>query len=81
MYAPTIRKLTRVRDHGKRAHITVFFTAELLGGNNGNSRCTFIKPEHVPGFEGDEAWFELERVRAKPWSYWRAVRQVQPPEN
>jgi len=74
----TIRRLTRVRDHGKRREITLFFTAESLGGKSGNSRFTFIRPEHVPDFDGEEAWFELERVSAKPWPYWRAIRQVPP---
>lgn len=43
------------------------------------SSVTFIKREDVPPFEGDEAWFEVEQVAGKPWSYWRAVRQVEPP--
>lgn len=39
----------------------------------------FVSPEHVPAFEGEEGWFEMERIRAKPWSYWRAIRRVDPP--
>lgn len=44
------------------------------------SSVTHVSREHVPPFEGDEAWFEVEMVQAKPWSYWRAVRQVEPPD-
>jgi hypothetical protein len=40
---------------------------------------TFVSPEHVPDFAGEEAWFEMEQVAAVPWSYWRAVRLVDPP--
>jgi len=35
-----------------------------------------IHKDRVPEFEGYEAWFEIERVHAKPWPYWRAIRQL-----
>jgi hypothetical protein len=41
--------------------------------------CAIVRPEHVPEFEGHEAWFELERVPGKPWGHWRALRRVEPP--
>ena len=74
-------KLTRVRvrtaDPTSR---TIHFT--YPGGcGHGNSRVGFIAPEHVPDFEGEEAWFELERVKAMPWSYWRAIRRLDPPSH
>jgi hypothetical protein len=56
---------------------TLFFTTP--GGGPGNSRSTFVAVEHVPEFEGESAWFEMELVEGAPWSYWRAVRQVEPP--
>jgi hypothetical protein len=40
---------------------------------------TFVSPEHVPEFDGEEAWFEMELTAGVPWSYWRAVRRVDPP--
>jgi len=72
-----IRLLTRVTDHRRVA--TLHFTAESLGGRSGRCKLTFLDPEHVPDFAGDQAWFELERVSAKPWPFWRAVRAVEPP--
>ena len=77
MKPPIIRKLRRVRSSKDDNFRTLFFTAELLGRTHGNSRSTFIQPENVPDFDGEEAWFELERVRAKPRGYWRAIRQVE----
>lgn len=49
------------------------------GSRHGNSVNSFVNREDVPRFEGDQAWFEMELVEAKPWSFWRAVRQVEPP--
>jgi len=40
---------------------------------------TFVNVEDVPEFDGEEAWFEMEKIQAKPWSYWRVVRQVEAP--
>jgi hypothetical protein len=72
-------KLTRVRvraaDPTSR---TIHFT--YPGGSDGNSRVGFVSPEHVPAFDGEEGWLELERVKATPWSYWRAVRRHRPPD-
>lgn len=79
VYRRAVEKLTR---HRERAHDptsrTLYFT--FAGGLRARrSRVTFVDPEHVPPFEGEEAWFELELVAAKPWSQWRAVRQVAAP--
>lgn len=43
------------------------------------SAVSFVDPEHAPAFEGKVGWFEVERVRAKPRAYRRAIRQVEPP--
>jgi hypothetical protein len=72
-------KLTRVRaDAADKTSRTLHFL-HPDGTGRGNCRVGFVSPEHVPEFEGEEAWFEMERIRAKPWSYWRAIRQVDPP--
>ncbi|MFY8142763.1 MAG: hypothetical protein ACOVMT_02625 [Caulobacter sp.] len=58
---------------------TLFF--KFKGGTRRAERSlySFVSPEHVPDFKGQTAWFEVEEVSGKPWSYWRAVRQVEPP--
>lgn len=58
---------------------TLHFTFEGETGRSSRARCSFVDPAHVPPFDGDKAWFEMEKVKAKPWPYWRAVRQVEPP--
>lgn len=71
-----VMKLTRVRvDTRDKTSMTLHFTYPC-GSGRGNSRVGFIAPEHVPDFDGEEGWFELEQVWAKPWSYWRAIRRV-----
>jgi len=80
VYRRTIEKLTRHRersaDPGAR---TLYFT--FPGGRRAyRSQVTFVAAENVPAFEGEEAWFEMELVAGKPWSWWRAVRQVEPPK-
>jgi hypothetical protein len=49
------------------------FRIEGLGGP-GNSRCSFVGPEHVPAFEGEQGWFEMERIYTTPWNYWKPVK-------
>lgn len=72
---PPIVELRRVRvSPDDPASRTLHFTFPRRG--NGRSVVSFVKPEHVPDFEGEKAWFLMEQVRATPWSYWRAVRQV-----
>lgn len=75
----SIEKLTRRREStGDLSSRTLFFT--FPGGRRASrSDVTFVSPEHVPDFEGKTAWFEMELTDAAPWSYWRAVRQVDPP--
>jgi hypothetical protein len=74
-----IEKLTRVRKHtGDLSSPTLMFTCPG-GSERGNSRSDFIAIENVPEFEGETAWFELETVRATPWSYLRAVRRLPDP--
>lgn len=77
-----IEKLTRVRQYaGNSSGPTVMFTCPG-GSGRGNSRSDFINKENVPEFEGETAWFELETVKARPWPYLRAVRQLpDPPTN
>lgn len=74
-----IVKLTRcrARQHkGKGA--TLFFTFPAAG--RGRSDKGFLHPEHFSlTFDGDEGWFEIEKVSARPWPFWRAVRQIPAP--
>lgn len=75
----SIEHLTRRREHtGDLSSRTLYFT--FPGSRRASrSQVTFVSPEHVPDFVGEEAWFEMELTDAIPWSYWRAVRQVDPP--
>jgi hypothetical protein len=43
-------------------------------------RNEYLRPGEVPAFEGDEAWFELERVRGQVWMTWKVLRQVAAPK-
>lgn len=73
--AELTRSLERPRDPTSR---TLHFT--FPGGPKARrSAVTFVEVENVPEFEGQSAWFELELVEGHPWSFWRAVRQVEPP--
>jgi hypothetical protein len=87
-HAPTLEriisrkavKLRRVRQYGGADHgKTLMFTFEGGTRRAQRSRNSFIDKERVPDFEGEEAWFEVEEVSGKPWSFWRAVRQVAAP--
>jgi len=71
-----IVRLTRAKSHDG---VTLHFTYEG-GGGRGNSRTSFIAKDHVPPFDGDTGWFEIERVHCKPWGFDRAIRKVDPPE-
>lgn len=66
-------KLTKVPTAPGRC----FYTFQ--GMDAGRSASSFIDEEDVPPFEGQEAWFEVEQVSAKPWPFWRAIRQVDEP--
>lgn len=45
----------------------------------GTKRPEFLSPSEVPPFEGDEAWFELERIRGPVWMTWKVLRQTTEP--
>ncbi|MEH0196362.1 hypothetical protein V7S57_11795 [Caulobacter sp. CCNWLY153] len=88
LHAPTperivgreIVKLRRVRQYGGADHgFTLMFSFEGGTRRAERSRHSFIDRERVPDFEGEEAWFEVEQVSAKPWSFWRAVRRLEGP--
>jgi hypothetical protein len=73
-------KLKRIRQYGGLDHgKTLLFSFEGGTRRAQRSLSTFIDRERVPEFEGEEAWFDVEEVSAKPWPFWRAVRQVEPP--
>lgn len=74
-----IEKLIRRRERtGDLSSRTLYFTFPGANGHS-RSRVTFVSPENVPDFVGEAAWFEMELTAGVPWSYWRAVRQVEPP--
>lgn len=79
VWRKSIEKLTRQRERtGDLTSRTLYLT--FPGGRRASrSNVTFVSPEHVPEFDGEEAWFEMELTAGVPWSYWRAVRQVDPP--
>ncbi|WP_269715692.1 hypothetical protein [Caulobacter sp. NIBR2454] len=68
-----VARVTRVVIRPGQHH----FRLHGLGGP-GNASTDIIDAEDVPDFEGDEAWFEVQQVSAKPWPFWRALRQVDP---
>lgn len=74
-------KLRRVRQYGGAEHGRTL-TFSFPGGTRRAQRSlnSFISADRVPAFEGEEAWFEVEEVSARPWPFWRAVRQVEPPD-
>ena len=79
VWRKSIEKLARKREHtGDLSSRTLYFT--FPGARRASrSNVTFVSPEHVPEFDGEEAWFEMALTAGVPWSYWRAVRQVDPP--
>ncbi len=71
-----IARLTRVTT---LAGDTLFFTMPPCGRQR--AAVEFLAKDRVPAFEGDSAWFEVEKLSGQPWPYWRAVRQVEAPES
>lgn len=63
-------KLVRHRSLPSAGSRTLFFRSE---GGSRSHPAIFFRPEHVPEFEGDSAWFEAERL---PKLGWRIVRRV-----
>lgn len=73
-------RLTRVRQSGGAdPHRTLYFRFEGFTRKASRAQCSFIEPERVPPFDGEEGWFEVEQVKARPWPFWRALRQVEAP--
>jgi len=72
-------KLTRMTAVVGAEVRTLCFTFEGGQPRGARSNRSFIDKEHVPAFEGSEAWFEVEQYRGTPWKYWAAVRQVERP--
>jgi hypothetical protein len=83
VYRRVIARLTRIRaqaEPGARLGRTLHFLLHEARGLSG--RADYVAVEHVPPFEGDVAWFEVEKVErgeGHAWPWWRAVRQVEPP--
>lgn len=66
--------LQRVRLMEKDGGGTLHF--QIMGA----SRPEFLPRAEVPEFEGEEAWFELERIRGPVWMTWKVLRRVENPE-
>ena len=75
--ATRIAKLTRVRVEPRKDSPTLFFRTPAM--TQKKSVSDFIRPDLVPEFEGEEAWFEMEWVSEKPRGYWKPARQVAAP--
>ena len=84
VYLRTIARLTRIAvDEGYGAAKTRRTLHFLLHTQRGlSSRADYVDPRHVPAFDGDVAWFEVEKIQRggdHQWPWWRAVQQVEPP--
>lgn len=84
VYLRTIARLTRITVDGgygqNRTRRTLHFLLHTQQGLG--SRADYVEPRHVPNFDGDVAWFEVEKIQRggeHRWPWWRAVRQVEPP--
>ncbi|PLR21911.1 hypothetical protein SGCZBJ_20300 [Caulobacter zeae] len=84
VFLRTIARLTRIaveEGYGdSQTRRTLNYHLHTVGGLNGPA--DFVDPKFVPDFEGDVAWFEMEKVERggeHRWPWWRAVRQVEPP--
>jgi hypothetical protein len=75
VYRRDVKQLIRVTFGDRTLH---YIFAQGTGGGR-KSASGFVRAEHVPAFEGDDGWFEMELVEGHPWNYWRAVRQVEAP--
>lgn len=59
------RLITRSKTLPDAGGQTLFFTFMTR-------RLQFLRPEQVPEFDGDQAWFEIERVKG----LWRVGRRT-----
>ena len=64
-----VQRCRTLPEHGGR---TLFLSVFLGSRSRG---WLHFRPNELPDFEGEEAWFEMERVKGR----WRIVRQVEPP--
>lgn len=69
-------KLIRHRTMENAGSRTLFFTTDFIGRKG---RPDFFRPHQVPEFEGEEAWFEAERVPKLGWRILRRVTEQGPP--
>ena len=65
-------QLRRFRNRAEAGGETLFFRA--MGGDRRHP-MPFFRPEEVPAFDGDLAWFLAERG---PGGGWRIVRRIDP---
>lgn len=85
VYLTAVAKLTRVRAHyADPTSRTLHFTFPQNTSGASRSTTAFVNVEDVPPFDGESAWFEMEKIQrgeGRRWPWWRAVRQVEPPED
>ncbi len=61
-----VHRVQRFRTLPNAGNRTIFF--KIDHGRLGK----FFRPDEVPAFDGEEAWFEMEKVKGR----WRFIRQV-----
>jgi len=66
-----VARLRRVRVMEKDGGGTLHF--QIMG----HGRPEFLPLKVVPDFEGEEAWFLLERIRGPIWMTWKVLKQVE----
>jgi len=65
-------KLTRQRSLPNAGSETLFFTSD---GGSRRHPAPIFRPDLVPEFEGETAWFEAVRVPKKGWRILRRVTE------
>jgi len=65
-------KLLRRRTLPEAGGQTLFFVTE---GGDRRHPDRFFSPDQVPEFEGESAWFEVDKHRGR----WTFLRQIDPP--
>jgi hypothetical protein len=39
---------------------------------------SYLHRENMIPFDGERGWFEIEKIYAKPWPFWKALRYLGP---
>ena len=64
VYLRSVEKLTRMREKTcDPTSRTLSYTFPRATGSGRRSAVAFVALKHVPDFEGESAWFEMEKVQ------------------